>query len=283
MLQDKCVITKIEVQKKNKDRVNVFIDGEYSFACSNQLIYTYNLKVNKSVDIEQLKEVVNEDNFLKCKNDSLKIIERSYKSEKDVYDKLIKKGYDEKNIARTIEFLKSYNFLNDDEYCRLYIKDKIKSQGKNKIKYSLVKKGISENIINEKLSEVSDMVELDSAMKIAEKKYNILIKSETDNRKIYKKLWEFLTRNGYDKEIINEILSKVIDIDSNEIITDNKSIDLDQIYELAKKRYNLILKSESDERKIYKKLSDFLLRRGYPWEAIKQVLKDVLRSEEIYE
>ena len=30
------IITKIEVQKRNKDRVNVYINEEFNFACSSE-------------------------------------------------------------------------------------------------------------------------------------------------------------------------------------------------------------------------------------------------------
>jgi regulatory protein len=32
-------ITKIEIQKRNKERVNLFLDGEYAFSISAELVY----------------------------------------------------------------------------------------------------------------------------------------------------------------------------------------------------------------------------------------------------
>lgn len=277
------LITKIEIQKKNKDRVNVFIDKEYSFSCSSELVYKHGLKINKSVNIEELKIIVNEDNFFKCKNAALKIIEKGYKSEKEVFDKLIKKEYDDKIIARAIEFLKTYNFINDEEYTKLYLKDKIKSQGKNKIKHSLQRKGIAEDIIELHLKDLSLETETKTALKLADKKYRILLKSEHDIKKISKKLWDFLLRNGYHKDIIEEVLVKVVREEDIEKTDQNIEVDLNQIHELAEKRYKIIEKTESDKRKQYKKLTDYLLRRGYSWENIKDVLKNILSGEEVDE
>ena len=39
-----AIITKIESQKKNNDRVNIYVDGEFFMAVFTELIYTFNLK-----------------------------------------------------------------------------------------------------------------------------------------------------------------------------------------------------------------------------------------------
>ena len=43
--------------------------------------------------------------------------------------------------------MKEYNLLNDNSYATMYVKDKSKIAGKRKIKYTLLQKGIDENII----------------------------------------------------------------------------------------------------------------------------------------
>lgn len=276
------IITKIEVQKRNKNRVNVYIDNEYSFSCSAELVYSHDLKLKKSVDIDYLKEVVNEDNYLKCKNDALRVIEKTYKSEKELREKLIKKEYEEKIIDRALDFLKEYNFLDDSKYADMYIKDKIKLQGKNKIKYSLIRKGIAEDLIKEKLKAYSGDVELNTALKLAEKKYAILSKNENDSRKLYKKLGDTLLRNGFSGDIASEVLNKVIihDESKEEKV---KAVDEEEVYRAAEKRYNIISKSEKDKRKLYKKLSDYLLRRGYNWDQVKSTVNLLIEGNPPYD
>lgn len=285
MNKGKYIITKIEVQKRNKDRVNVYVNDEFAFACSAELVYTHSLSKDKSIDKDSLEEIVKEDNYIKCKNTSLKMIEKSYKTEKEITDKLIEKGYDEKVVERAKEFLKQYDFINDDKYAQMYIKDKMNSQGRNKIKYALINKGISEEIVNEKLCYMDKEAEESSALKLAEKKYNLLIKSEQDIRNIHKKLREYLIRKGYNLDIVQGILNKVIKQDINSIYErdseDKVNEDIDKLYELAEKRYKILIKSENDVRKLYKKLGDYLLRRGYSWNDIKTALNDIIKDSYI--
>lgn len=283
MCEDNKIITGIEVQKKNKDRVNIFINGSYAFSCSAELVYTHKLTPKKEVEINQLEELVYEDNFLKCKNDALRIIERTYKSEKEIFDKLVKKDYEEKTVARVISFLKSYNFLNDEEYARLYINDKKKTQGKNKIKYALLRKGIDEALVEEKLKKVTSDEQERTAQALTEKKYRLLIKQEKDIRKINNKLWEYLTRNGFNKEIIEEVLQKIVSFEKQNIEDEESGEDLEELNKLAEKRYSVLIKSEQDSRKLYKKLADYLLRRGFSWDNVKKAVNSIVNSSEFDE
>ena len=73
------IITKMEISKRNKERINIYIDEEYAFSISAELVYKENLKVKDKVDVQLLKKLSDEDNYIKCKNTALKIIERTYK------------------------------------------------------------------------------------------------------------------------------------------------------------------------------------------------------------
>ena len=94
------IITKVEVQKNNKNRVNVYVDEEYAFSCAAEVVYKYDLKKEKTIKVDELREIINEDNYMKAKNSALRYIERTYKTEKEMQDKLFKKGYDKVTIKR---------------------------------------------------------------------------------------------------------------------------------------------------------------------------------------
>ena len=67
-------------------------------------------------------------------------------------------------------------------------------------------------------------------------------------------------------------------IEKVSISEDTYEEDYDKLYELASKRYNILIKSETQKIKIYKKLGDYLLRRGFQWEQIKKVLRDLING-----
>lgn len=204
------IITKIEVGKRNKERVNIYIDNEYAFSISAELVYKENIKVKDEINVERLKKLADEDNYIKCKNSALKIIERTYKSEKELRDKLVLKGYDDHIIKRTINFLREYNLLNDTNYAKMYVKDRSRNQGKNKIKYTLIQKGIDENIIEEELNKIDKDEIKEVAYEMALKKYRVLSKRENDNYKLTQKLYRFLMGKGYDYDLIKDVIKSIV-------------------------------------------------------------------------
>ena len=204
------IITKIEVGKRNKERVNIYIDEEYAFSISAELIYKENIKVKDKIDVDSLKKLADEDNYIKCKNKALKTIERTYKSEKELAQKLALKGYDDHIINRTINFMKEYNLLNDNNYATMYVKDKSRNIGKKKIKYSLLQKGIDEEIIESELEKINNDEVKAIVYEMALKKYKVFSKRENDNYKLTQKLYRFLMGKGYDYDLIKDVVKSIV-------------------------------------------------------------------------
>jgi regulatory protein len=283
------VITKVEAQKKKDNRVNIFINGEFAFGCSSELVYYHNLAKGKEINVEDLKKVIIEDNYLTAKAKALKYIERALKSEFQVREFLQKKEYDEDAIDRVIEFLKEYKFINDEYYAKAFVTQNMRIEGKGNIRYKLVKKGIPEDIISSTLNKISSEDEEETALSLAEKKLKVLCKSENNINKIKSKLNTFLMSKGYNFDIIKSVVSK-LEINEEEKKESFEEEDYEQAKEnqwhellsLAEKRYERLSKSEKDKNKIKKKLQDFLLRKGYSYSDIKTVLNKVIQGEDSY-
>ncbi|MDD6770953.1 MAG: recombination regulator RecX [Inconstantimicrobium porci] len=206
-------ITKIEIQKRNKNRVNVYIDEEFSFACDMELVYKFGLNKDSVINMDELREVLKEEEYISCKNSALRVLEKTYKTEKEIVKKLKDKEYSEEAISRTLEFLTKYDFINDNRYASMFARDKVKTQGKNNIKYKLIQKGVSEDIIMDVLGSLSDDDEYDTALNLCTKKYNILLKSNSDKNVVKQKLFRFMLSKGYDYNLCNKIVKKVLNID----------------------------------------------------------------------
>ncbi|MEW8994035.1 recombination regulator RecX [Clostridium sp.] len=283
------VITKIEAQKKKDNRVNIFINGEFAFGCSSELVYYHNLAKGKEINVEELKEVIGEDNYITAKTKALKYIERALKSEFQVREFLQKKEYEDNFIDRVIEFLKEYKFIDDEYYAKAFVTQNIRIEGKGNIKYKLIKKGISEDMINSILSEISSEDEETVALRLAEKKLKVLCKSEGNINKIKSKLNTFLISKGYNFDTIKSVVNKLeireeknIEEFTEEGYDQVKENQWDELLSVAVKRYERLSKSEEDVIKIKKKLQDFLLRKGYNYSDIKTVLNKIIKGEDFY-
>ena len=99
---------------------------------------------------------------------------------------------------------------------------------------------------------------------------------------IYKKLGDYLTRKGYDYSIVKDVLRKILnkcdDFNRKDERIHLSENDIDKLYNIAQKRYQIAIKSEEDRNKIYRKIGTYLLRRGYLWEDIKKVLGKIMED-----
>ncbi|WP_244835401.1 recombination regulator RecX [Clostridium sp. BJN0001] len=204
-------ITKIEHQKRNKDRFNIYVNDVYSFAVSIDILYSESLKEGIEIDEEKIKSISDKEMLNKCKNTALNIIERNLKTKKQLENKLREKEFDDSIIFETMKFLEHYGYINDSEYIKLFIKEKIKKYGKRKIIYELIRKGIKKEDVElefENSSYIED-IEIESAKKIAKKKLDSILKKEDDKYKIRGKLYNYLLSKGYQTNIIKQIIEEL--------------------------------------------------------------------------
>ena len=204
------IITKIELQKKNKDRASIYIDDEFAFGVHVNVVYDLGLKKGMEIDEALKEEILSKEEAKQARLYASKLIGYRPRCESEVRRKMTEKGYEESVIDDTVAYLKEYNFLNDTEFTRYYIESKLdKKFGLNRIKYGLSSMGISRTIIDEVIAEYHDQVdEYTTALSLAEKRLSTL--QDDDYRKKYNKLAGFLSRKGYSSDVVYSVLRELL-------------------------------------------------------------------------
>ncbi|WP_297132371.1 recombination regulator RecX [Terrisporobacter sp.] len=209
------VITKIESQKKSEDRVNIYVDEMFFMAIYKELVFTFNLKKGDIIEEDNLRKILKDEMFLKGKNKALNILSKASQSEKKIREKL-KDDFEEDTIDDVVDFLKKYNFINDNELASKIVTTNVNlnKYGKNKIKQNLYNKGLEKSSIDEALSEIDYDLEFENALYLAEKRYD-RVKKE-DPKKAYAKVANHLAYKGFSYDIIKSVLNKIFKNDYND-------------------------------------------------------------------
>lgn len=207
-----AIITKIEAQKKRDDRVNIYVDEEFFMAIFAELVYTFNLKRGMTIEEENLKNILNEEMYIKAKNKALNILAKADQSEKKIKQKL-STDFEDDIIDMVIEFLKKNKFIDDDLLAQKIVNTNVNLNrcGKNKIKQNLYNKGIDKESIDEAISDIDNDVEFENALYLGKKRYE-RVKNE-DKRKIYQKISQHLSYKGFNYDIIKRVLNKLLNDD----------------------------------------------------------------------
>lgn len=207
-----AIITKIEAQKRSKDRVNIYVDEEYFMAVYAELVYTHSLKKGMEIDKESLESLLHDEMYMKAKNKALSVLSKSDQSEKKLREKLLN-DYDENIVEEVIEFLKGYKLINDNLLAEKIVHDNMNLSkfGKNKIKQNLYNKGIAASDIQDAISQIDPDEEYENAKYLAEKRLKRL-KGENKN-KINQKIYQHLAYKGFNYDIIKRVLRELLNFD----------------------------------------------------------------------
>jgi len=127
--------------------------------------------------------------------------------------KLWDKDYEQKLIDEVIEDLQKNGYLDDKEFIRAFVaeKSKTKNWSIKRIKGELFKRGVASKLIDEMFSEQQTESDLESAMKLAKKKYEVLMKRNLEPKELRNKLSTYLFTKGFDYDLIKEVCSKIME------------------------------------------------------------------------
>ena len=207
----KQIITALQVQKKNPQRVNVFINGEFAFGLAR--IVTAWLKVGQALSETKIAELKAQDEKEKALQRALNLISYRPRSEAEVQNNLKKHQIPEDTIHAVVNRLRETGILDDQKFAEAWIENRATFRPRSRLalRMELKQKGVNEEIIEEALVHVSDE---EQAYEAAQKKARQLRNKEEQEFK--RKLFGFLGRRGFSYEVASSVTKKLWEEMNNE-------------------------------------------------------------------
>ena len=126
-------------------------------------------------------------------------------SKLELQNKLSQKGHDLNDIRDCIDEFSSKNIQSDIRFTEEFIRSKLKkNKGPRLISSELVSRGITDSIINKKISEISYQEWCKVALLALKKKLNGSSVSIEDKDKIY----SFLISRGFEHKMIKYVIDE---------------------------------------------------------------------------
>ncbi|WP_064093950.1 recombination regulator RecX [Rossellomorea aquimaris] len=266
------VITKITKQVKNLERYNLFIDGKYAFSVDEAILAKFQLR--KGLEVEELKisEVQYEDDVKKAFNKAIQYLSYRMRTEKEIHDHLAEGDLEDGIIPEVLHKLKEIKYINDLEFAHAFVGTQINTsdKGPSWIRGELMKKGVSQQYIEEALSSFTVENQVDKAVVLTEK---LLRKYKKDSQRIAKqKIEQNLLRKGYSGSVMKIVWETVeTDRDSDE--------QWDAIYHQGLKAHRK-LSTKYEGYEYEQKMKQALYRKGFSMEIIGRLLEELKESEE---
>ena len=213
-------ITALVVQKRNPNRVNVHLDGEYAFGLAR--IVAAWLRVGQELDEEKLKQLQVEDARERAVQQALLFLSYRARSESEIRQNLRKHEMPEEVIEETLARLRQDGLANDGQFAQAWVENRstFRPRSRRMLAMELRQKGLDDEAVSSALEDVDDEP---LAYEAARKRASRLKGLEwADFRK---KLSEFLARRGFSYPVIAPVVTRIW----NETQKDEKSYEEEDI------------------------------------------------------
>jgi regulatory protein len=206
-------ITAVTAQQKDKNRVNIMVDGKYRFSLDIFQYADLGIKIGKDYTDEELTELETESQFGKAYARALEYCLMRPHSSKEMRDYLyrktrdtrtktgeVKKGISPDITARVFARLTEKGYIDDEKFTRYWVENRNLTKGasQRKLTAELRSKGVSQSIIEHFLAESSRSDETEIEKIIAKKRARY-----PDDQK----LMHYLARQGFQFDDIKQALA----------------------------------------------------------------------------
>lgn len=246
MMQSKKTMQPYKILKirKQKNLYELLLANNETYLCNEDDIFEYKLYAERVLG-DELVILKSKDEYYRCLNKGLDIINYKQYSIKQVKERLLKYHFSYEVIEQVIDYFIKLNILNDDDFYENYVSFK-KNQGYGPIyiKNKLNSLGINKEVI----------FPYELQYELIEKQL-LKYKNIKDTKKIFEN--KFITKmikQGFNDTVIKEVLN------DNEIQYQNTNLKRDYLKLVGQDRY---------------KIKQKLLRKGYTSDEVEAIIQEV--------
>jgi regulatory protein len=202
-------ITDIQRQKRNTNRLSIYIDGKYAFSLDYDTLAGAGLHVGDEVTDELKAELVEKDGFARARDYAYSLLSYRDRTAHEIRERLGEKGFERTLVERVIALLREKGFVDDRAFALKWVDDIRASRpmGRLRIEHELRRRRVADRIID----EVCDLrVPIDAERELAESaaEKRIRVLAGHPREEAMRKLEAFLRGRGFDFDIIRELVKR---------------------------------------------------------------------------
>lgn len=186
------IITMLQMQKRNKERVNVFLDEEYAFAVPLNTALT--LKKGQRLSVAEIEAFKQDGETDLAFQRAVRYLGMRPRSSAEIVAYLKRKEYDEQIVEVVVRRLHEKGYLDDEVFARFWVdnRNRFRPRGAQALRHELRQKGVERETID---TTLEDQDEDEAAWAAVEGK--IARWEGLDKFEFEQKLMAFLARRGF--------------------------------------------------------------------------------------
>ena len=193
-------ITRLQVQKHNQERVNVFLDDEYAFAVA--LDIAVELRKGQELDAADIARLRDADTLTQAYQRAVRYLGSRPRSQAEIERYLRGKEYDDGVIAATVERLLVQGYLDDAAFAQYWRenRDRFRPRSAAALRAELRQKGVDRADVDEALDGLDEEAAAWAAVASKLPRWQTLPADEFNQ-----KVSAFLARRGFGYATIRAV------------------------------------------------------------------------------
>jgi regulatory protein len=198
-------ISRLQIQKKNKERVNVFLNDEYAFSLALSL--AMGLKKGQALSAADVQALQADDEVKRAYAAAVNLLGYRARSTSEVAQRLKQREFSEASITQATERLRQEGHLNDNDFGQAWIESRQRSSPRSEraLRYELQRKGVDREVIEEVFAEV-EVDEEGAAWHAIEGKLDRW--RALDTFQFRQKVGGFLARRGFGHDVVRPVVER---------------------------------------------------------------------------
>ncbi len=199
-----AIISDIQPQKRNRQRVNIYVDGQYAFSLT--VSAAAGLEAGQPVTDDLLAQLHSQEEKEKARLTAEQFLSFRPRSVAEVRQNLARKGFPEPVIEQTVTNLQERHLLDDLAFARFWLEQRetFKPRSALALRQELYEKGLDRRLIEAALADVD---ELSSARRAAKKLAPRW--AHLPWEAFQQKMGSFLQRRGFSYDTASQVTAAV--------------------------------------------------------------------------
>lgn len=209
-------VTGEKAEKRGREKYNKVITSENEeYFFTDEELFKFGIFSGSQFEKQVWEEKLEEADVYRAYRKGINIAVFKRNTRAEIYSKLMSKGVMAQAAESALELMEENGYINDEKYTESYIKSQMDGRSfktSGIIKQELLRKGVSEDIIEKVFKEKYDCLKEDGVEKIKKfinyKYYKLINGSSMDYNNIIK-IKRALYAKGYDSEDINRAINEI--------------------------------------------------------------------------
>lgn len=201
-----ATITALRFQKRDRERVNVYLDGVYAFALPALIAAT--LRIGQVLSADDIAHLQEGDSAQRAYDRALRFLAPRPRSVVEVRRALEGQAFDQATVETVIERLQAHGYLDDEAFARYWLsnREQFSPRAPLALRQELRQKGVPDTLITQALQTLNSEDSAYRAGLAHARRYETL-----DVRTFRQKLGGYLLRRGFGHDTVWPVVEKIWD------------------------------------------------------------------------